>query len=269
VPGQARNKGCWRWCGPAKNTPNTGGISIPLALVSRDSPPWPSLPLLHRPLRGHRVAVCVLLQSIRRKSRLSRVCMDSRRRIVQWARRLPCAACMLAAGVRGSADIRLEKLRRLIVRGPAWHGMAWPSLLPLVLLQYFCWTQGLGQLARRRKRNHDLEPARGCANTSSFRLSIRRSRRSEQQPYSQPRQYSHSRLAVPKVPAADADAAAGLASSLSMGPSDVQHGRGLQVITFSLTLSLSMPAGSACERSDKPPAAPVRPSPVNSILRLL
>jgi hypothetical protein len=33
--------------------------------------------------------------------------------------------------------------------------------------------------------------------------------------------------------------------------------------------SLSMPAGSACERSDKPPAAPVRPSPVNSILRLL
>jgi hypothetical protein len=71
---------------------------------------------------GRGLAVCVLLQSIRREARLSRVCMDNGRRIV------PCAACMLAAGVRGSADIRLEKLRRLIVRAPAWHGMAWPSV---------------------------------------------------------------------------------------------------------------------------------------------
>ena len=46
------------------------------------------------------------------------------RRIVQWTRRLPCAACMHAAAcvracVRGSADIRFEKLRRLIARRPA------------------------------------------------------------------------------------------------------------------------------------------------------
>jgi hypothetical protein len=149
--------------------------------------------------------------------------------------------------------------------GMAWHGVA-ECLLPLALLSisagprdWVSWRGGESEITNascQGLRQHIILQAR------------RRSRRSEQQPRSPTRALTHAwryRQCQPQTQTRHA----GLASSLSMGPSDVQHGRGLQVITFSLTLSLSMPAGSACERSDKPPAAPVRRSPVNSILRLL
>lgn len=152
--------------------------------------------------------------------------------------------------------------------------MAWRGRVPTA---YYCvYSQGLGSAGvAEESENYELGPARVlCANTSSFRCSsswrMTTMARPAGEVYTAPPKptgaatASRYRQCQPQTQAG----AAGLASSLSMGPSDVQHGRGLQVITFSRSYT-SMPAGSACERSDKPPAAPVRPSPPNSILRLL
>jgi hypothetical protein len=127
----------------------------------------------------------------------------------------------------------------------AWHGVA-ECLLPLALLSisagprdWVSWRGGESEITNascQGLRQHIILQAR------------RRSRRSEQQPRSPTRALTHAwryRQCQPQTQTRHA----GLASSLSMGPSDVQHGRGLQVITFSLTLSLD--ASRICMRAER------------------
>ena len=141
---------CWPWCEPAKNTLDSGGISmrevLALTLLLHSRPPCAP----QRTPRGHtRPALCCCKAYAGSRAREPMY----GRRIVQWARRLPCAACMHAAGVRGSADIRFEKLRRLIVRGPAWHGMAWPcASYSLVRLFPGIGSAGVAEKAKSRTR---------------------------------------------------------------------------------------------------------------------
>jgi hypothetical protein len=120
----------------------------------------PCAPQRHTP-REH--SLCQLLQSIRRESRPRAYVWPSHRTVmIMWALRLPCAACMHAAGVRGSADIRFEKLRRLIVRVPAWHGstgMAWPCASN-TLLRLFPGIGSAGVAEKASSRTRTLEALR-------------------------------------------------------------------------------------------------------------
>lgn len=121
----ARNQGCslLAWCEPAKNTPNAGGISTrsspasnPSLACTREREQPSACPALPCPVlstglpAGTGLAACLLLQSIRRES--ARLCMAAASCCAVGTP--PALCCMHACrrGVRGSAAVRLEKLRR-------------------------------------------------------------------------------------------------------------------------------------------------------------
>jgi hypothetical protein len=136
----------------------------------------------------------------------------------------------------------------------ACHGMAWPCSSNTA---YYCvYSQELGSAGvAEESESYELGPARvRCANTSSFRCC--RSRRmmmmmarAQQAKYTAPPPKPATAWRYRQCQPQTQAGAAGLASSLSMGPSDVQHGRGLQVITF-LTL-LHFDASRICMRAER------------------
>lgn len=142
------------------------------------------------------------------------------RRIVQWTRRLPCAACMHAAEACVRACVRawisghpLRKAPTVDRTAPgivvACHGIACPCSSNTA---YYCvYSQELGSAGvAEESESYELGPARVlCANTSSFRCG--RSRRmmmmvmapTAGEVHSTTTKTSNS-LAVPTMPAADA-----------------------------------------------------------------